>query len=123
VPEPAKAPRVNPWWVLAGACTGLFVLMLDSIVVVLALPGIHDGLGASLDGLQWVSAVALALGPLVGGALIEAASWRWIFFINVPVALLGSVILRRGTGCSAGPYCWRRPEPCSSRCSRTRARR
>jgi EmrB/QacA subfamily drug resistance transporter len=185
VAEPGKASRVNSWWVRVGACTGLFVLMLDSTVVVLALPAIHDDLGASLDGLQWVqnaylltlaatvvsagrlgdilgrravflagmagfaigsivsgsandeavliagrviqglggsallalslalttdvfdraalpralgiwaavSALALALGPLVGGVLIEAASWRWIFFINVPVAVAGSAIL------------------------------
>jgi MFS family permease len=31
-------------------------------------------------------AVAIAAGPLVGGYLISAASWRWIFFINVPLA-------------------------------------
>ncbi|PRW64528.1 DHA2 family efflux MFS transporter permease subunit [Actinopolyspora mortivallis] len=31
---------------------------------------------------------APALGPVLGGALIEAASWRWIFFINVPVGAL-----------------------------------
>jgi len=172
-----------------GACTGLFVLMLDSTVVTLALPAIHRDLDASLDGLQWVqnaylltltatvvtagrlgdirgrravfvagmaifgagsllagaansaallvvarvvqgvggaallslslaltanafppenraralgiwaavSAIALAIGPLVGGTLIEAASWRWIFFVNVPVIVLGvAILLTRG---------------------------
>ena len=33
-----------------------------------------------------LSGVAIAAGPLVGGYLISAASWRWIFFINVPIA-------------------------------------
>jgi EmrB/QacA subfamily drug resistance transporter len=35
-----------------------------------------------------VSALALALGPLVGGLLTEHAGWNWIFFINVPVGAL-----------------------------------
>ncbi len=35
------------------------------------------------------SALALAIGPLVGGLLTEHANWNWIFFINVPVGLVG----------------------------------
>ena len=41
-----------------------------------------------------VSAMALAIGPLVGGALTEYAHWSWIFFINVPVGILGIVVTR-----------------------------
>jgi EmrB/QacA subfamily drug resistance transporter len=36
-----------------------------------------------------VSAMALAIGPLLGGLLAEDAGWHWIFFINVPVGVLG----------------------------------
>jgi EmrB/QacA subfamily drug resistance transporter len=36
-----------------------------------------------------VSAMALAIGPLVGGLLTEHANWNWIFFINVPIGVVG----------------------------------
>ena len=32
-----------------------------------------------------ISGIAVALGPLVGGAVVQAGSWHWIFWINVPI--------------------------------------
>ncbi len=39
-----------------------------------------------------VSALALAIGPLVGGLLTEHLDWSWIFFVNIPVGILAIVV-------------------------------
>ena len=44
-----------------------------------------------------VSALALGLGPLVGGALVDAVSWRWLFWLNLPFCLLGVVLVLAST--------------------------
>jgi EmrB/QacA subfamily drug resistance transporter len=41
-----------------------------------------------------VSALALALGPIVGGLLTQDISWSWIFFINIPVGVAGVLAAR-----------------------------
>ena len=167
-------------WTLAIVSIGLFMVVLDNLVLNVALPSIHRDLGASIQALEWtvnayvlayavllltgaamgdrfgrkrmfiagialftassaaaalapstglliaaraaqglgaaivtpltltlladafpparrglalgvwsgVSGVAVALGPLVGGAVIQAASWHWIFWINVPIGIV-----------------------------------
>jgi EmrB/QacA subfamily drug resistance transporter len=40
------------------------------------------------------SALALAIGPLVGGILTQKIAWGWIFFVNVPVGILGILVAR-----------------------------
>ncbi|MGI8429950.1 MAG: DHA2 family efflux MFS transporter permease subunit [Solirubrobacteraceae bacterium] len=169
-------------WTLAIVSIGLFMVVLDNLVVSVALPSIHRDLGASIQALEWtvnayvlayavllltgaalgdrfgrkrmfiggivlftaasaaaalapstglliaarvtqgigaavltpltltlladafpperrgiaigvwsgISGIAVALGPLVGGAVVQAASWHWIFWINVPI---GSVLV------------------------------
>jgi len=41
-----------------------------------------------------VSAMALAIGPLAGGLIVDNINWNWIFFVNVPVGILGIVVAK-----------------------------
>jgi EmrB/QacA subfamily drug resistance transporter len=39
-----------------------------------------------------VSAMALSIGPLLGGLIVDNLNWNWIFFVNVPVGIVGIVV-------------------------------
>jgi EmrB/QacA subfamily drug resistance transporter len=41
-----------------------------------------------------VSALALAIGPLIGGLIVDNINWHWIFYVNVPVGVVGIVVSR-----------------------------
>jgi EmrB/QacA subfamily drug resistance transporter len=59
-----------------------------------AFPG--NGRGLALGVWSGVSGLGVALGPLVGGAVVEGISWQWIFWLNVPVGLvLAPLAMRR----------------------------
>src|SRR5215207_9318426 len=47
-----------------------------------------DRRGLALGVWSGISGLGVALGPLVGGAVIEGISWQWIFWLNVPVGLV-----------------------------------
>src|SRR5215208_3765026 len=59
--------------------------------------------GVALGIWSGVSGLAVAMGPLVGGAIIESISWQWIFWVNVPVGLALLPAARRGLTESFGP--------------------
>ena len=42
-----------------------------------------------------VFAVSSVLGPLIGGWFVDQASWRWVFYINIPIGLVGLVVINR----------------------------
>jgi EmrB/QacA subfamily drug resistance transporter len=46
-------------------------------------------------------AVATVVGPLAGGALVEHAGWRWVFYVNLPLGLVALEALRRRLPASA----------------------
>ncbi|WP_078891644.1 MFS transporter [Streptomyces sp. NRRL S-350] len=79
-------------WALVGCravqAVGAAMMQANSVALVArGVPG-HAmrralGIQASAQGL------GLALGPSLGGLLVEHASWRWVFWVNVPIAVFG----------------------------------
>ena len=52
----------------------------------------HDDRGRAIGAWSGLGGIAAALGPFVGGWLVEYASWRWAFLLNVPLGILTVVI-------------------------------
>jgi EmrB/QacA subfamily drug resistance transporter len=80
----------------AGIVAPLSLTLLSS-----AVPA--DRRGLALGVWSGVSGLGVALGPLVGGAVIEGISWQWIFWLNVPVGLALAPLAARRLAESHGP--------------------
>jgi EmrB/QacA subfamily drug resistance transporter len=65
---------------------GAIVMPLSLTILSDAFPKERRGLAIGL----WsgISGLAVAIGPLVGGAVVEGISWQWIFWLNVPIGLI-----------------------------------
>ena len=83
------------WWTLAGACAGLFLLMLDSTVVALALPAIRGDVEASSEGLQWVMngyLLTIAVLVVTAGRLGDMFGRKRVFLAGMVLFAAGSVV-------------------------------
>jgi EmrB/QacA subfamily drug resistance transporter len=65
---------------------GAIVMPLTLTILSAAVPAEKRGLALGAWG--GIGGLAVALGPLVGGAVVSGLSWQWIFWINVPVGLV-----------------------------------
>ena len=79
-----------------------------AIVTPLTLTLLADAFPAEKRGLAigaWsgISGLGVALGPLVGGAVVEGISWHWIFWLNVPIGLALLPLAARRLTESHGP--------------------
>ena len=61
--------------------------------------------------------VALAIGPLLGGVLVETVGWRAVFIVNVPIGVLSAVLVLKGVPESRDPSAT--GDPTSPACSRS----
>jgi EmrB/QacA subfamily drug resistance transporter len=60
--------------------------------------------GIAIGVWSGISGIAVALGPLVGGAVVQSLSWHWIFWINVPIGVVLAPLAVRWLSESRGPY-------------------
>src|SRR5436309_6539431 len=65
---------------------GAIVTPLTLTLLSAAVPAEKRGLALGAWG--GIGGLAVAIGPLVGGAIVEGISWQWIFWINVPIGLV-----------------------------------
>src|SRR6201991_2167285 len=87
--SPAAAPAPSPVALIAprpiqGAGAAI-VTPLTLTLLSEAFPPARRGL--AIGAWSGISGLGVALGPLVGGAVVEGISWHWIFWLNVPVGL------------------------------------
>src|SRR4051794_10728161 len=69
---------------------GAIMFAVSLALLAQAFRGRERGLAFGVWGA--VTGVAVAIGPLLGGALVSGISWRWIFFVNVPIAAAALVL-------------------------------
>ncbi|MCB0828256.1 MAG: MFS transporter [Solirubrobacterales bacterium] len=88
------AAQTEAWLIACRALMGIGgALMWPAILgmTYAALPSDKAGLAGGL--IIGVAGLGNALGPLIGGALTEFLSWRWILFANVPISLLAMTVV------------------------------
>ena len=59
--------------------------------------------GAAIGIFSAITGLAVAAGPLVGGAVVEGLSWHWIFWLNVPIGVVAAPLAMRKMRESYGP--------------------
>jgi EmrB/QacA subfamily drug resistance transporter len=70
---------------------GAALLSSNSVAIVVAAAG-PERRGRALGVLSAAQAVGLSAGPAIGGLVLDLLDWRWVFWINVPVGLAGTVM-------------------------------
>src|SRR6266487_2024103 len=99
----ALAPTIG-WLVTARAVQGVGAAIIIPLTLTLLSAAVApERRGLALGAWGAVGGLAIAIGPLVGGAVVEGASWQWIFWLNVPIGIALLPIARSRLAESRGP--------------------
>ena len=80
---------------------GAIITPLTLTILSAAVPA--EKRGVALGAWGGIGGLAVALGPLVGGAVVSGLSWHWIFWINVPIGLVMIPLALRRLDETRGP--------------------
>ena len=89
------APSVY-WLIAFRVIQGAGAVMLTALglaILTEAFPTSERGKALGIGGA--VISVGIVVGPVLGGLIIGAFSWRWIFYVNVPVGVMGTLLTLR----------------------------
>jgi EmrB/QacA subfamily drug resistance transporter len=67
-------------------------LLMPQTIALLRATFSREKFGMAVGIWGGVSSVSIAGGPLVSGLLVQSVGWEWVFYINVPIAILGIVM-------------------------------
>ncbi|GJM16559.1 MAG: MFS transporter [Thermodesulfobacteriota bacterium] len=90
----AGALSTSAWMIIAArVIQGVGGAMLWPSIIGILYSAVSENQKSLAGGLLLaIAGVGNAAGPLVGGALTEFASWRWVLFVNVPVCVIAGII-------------------------------
>ena len=88
---------VSVYWLIAfrvlQAVGAAMIMALGAAILTEAFPPEERGKAMGMIGA--IVSVGIVIGPALGGVIIGALSWRWIFYVNLPVGVLGTILVAR----------------------------
>ena len=88
---------LSVYWLIAfrvvQALGAAMVMALGAAILTEAFPPEERGRAMGIIGA--IVSVGIVVGPALGGVIIGALSWRWIFYVNLPIGILGTMLAAR----------------------------
>ncbi|HEX5635814.1 MAG TPA: MFS transporter, partial [Gammaproteobacteria bacterium] len=89
------SPTVN-WLVgfrVLQAIGAAMTMALGAAIITEAFP--PDERGKAMGIIGTIVSMGIVLGPALGGVILGILSWRWIFYVNLPVGIIGTIMVQR----------------------------
>jgi EmrB/QacA subfamily drug resistance transporter len=99
----AVSPSVG-WLIAARAVQGVGAALMMSLALALLTAAFPpEKRGAAIGLYSAITGIAVASGPLVGGAVVNGLDWTWIFWLNLPIGLVAAPLVLAKLRESYGP--------------------